>query len=288
VRIAVRQIAEPEEVRGVVRTWQVGGLTVGLVPTMGALHDGHLSLIRASAADCDHTVVSIYVNPTQFAPTEDLASYPRSLERDCTRAAGAGADAVFCPPDRAMYPDGFATYVVQDGLTDVLEGRSRPTHFRGVLTVVCKLLNIVPADRAYFGRKDFQQTVVVRRMVRDLNLPTDIRVLPTVREPDGLAMSSRNAYLNDEERGQAVCLVRALRRACALFAGGETDGDALRQAMRSVLEEAPLACADYADVVDPDTLEPVEVAAGKSVAVLAVRVGGTRLIDNMPVAGEAI
>jgi pantoate--beta-alanine ligase len=284
--MAVRRIMEPDEVRRTVKAWQAEGRRVGFVPTMGALHEGHLSLIRASVAECDRTVLSIYVNPTQFAPTEDLARYPRPVERDCALADGAGADVVFCPADGAMYPDGFATYVTQERLTEVLEGKSRPTHFRGVLTVVCKLLHMVPAERAYFGRKDFQQTVVVRRMVRDLNLPTTICVRPTVREPDGLAMSSRNVYLNAEERAQAVCLVRALRKARALFGGGETDAEALREAMRRILGEAPLARPDYAELVDGDTLEPVAMAGERSVAVLAVRVGSTRLIDNMPLVGE--
>lgn len=185
-----------------------------------------------------------------------------------------------------MYPEGFATCVMQERLTEVLEGRSRPTHFRGVLTVVCKLLNIVPADRAYFGRKDFQQTVVVRRMARDLNLPTAIRVMPTVREPDGLAMSSRNAYLSAEERAQAVCLHRALAEARDVFEAGERDADALREAMRRALERAPLAHTDYAELVDRETLEPLAAATERGVAVLAVRMGATRLIDNMPLAGE--
>ncbi|NLW50378.1 MAG: pantoate--beta-alanine ligase [Candidatus Brocadiaceae bacterium] len=284
--MALEKIADPDEMRRVVRGWHADGLSVGLVPTMGALHEGHLSLIRASAAECDRTVVSIFVNPTQFAPGEDLASYPRSLDGDCASAARAGADVVFCPSDRAMYPDGYATYVMQERLTGVLEGRSRPTHFRGVLTVVCKLLNIAPADRAYFGRKDFQQTVVVRRMVRDLNLPSEIRILPTVRESDGLAMSSRNVYLSAEERTQALCLVHALRRARGLFESGETDADALRAAMREVLDEQPLARTDYADIVNADTLEPVRTVTRDDVAVLAVRVGGTRLIDNMPMADD--
>ena len=284
--MAVRRFTEPDEVRRAVRAWQADGLSVGFVPTMGALHEGHGSLIRGSVAECDRTVVSVYVNPTQFAPTEDLENYPRSLDCDCELAEAAGADAVFCPSDRTMYPEGFATYVVQEGLTEVMEGRSRPTHFRGVLTIVCKLLNLVPADRVYFGQKDFQQAVVVRRMVRDLGLPTQVRVMPTVREPDGLARSSRNVYLNTEERAQAVCLVQALRRARALFQGGETCGDVLRAEMRTVLDDASLARTDYADLVDPDTLAPVVTATERSIAVLAVRVGDTRLIDNMPMVGD--
>ena len=265
-----------------VRGWRAGGLTVGFVPTMGALHEGHLSLIRAADAECDRTAVSVYVNPTQFAPEEDLEEYPRQLETDCQVAGRNGADMVFHPSNEAMYPDGFSTYVTQEGLTEVLEGEHRPTHFRGVLTVVCKLLNIVPADRAYFGRKDFQQTVVVRRMVRDLDMPTEIRVMPTVREDDGLALSSRNAYLGEDERRQALCLYRALTEALRLYRGGEREADAIREAMREKIESAPLARPDYVEIVDRETLRPVECVDERAVAVLAVRIGDTRLIDNMP------
>ncbi len=272
----------PREARDTVRAWQREGLSVGFVPTMGALHAGHLSLLRASAVECDRTVISIYVNPTQFAPTEDLEKYPRRLEEDCRLAEEAGADLAFCPSDAVMYPDGFATYVVQEGLTGVLEGASRPTHFRGVLTVVCKLLHAVPADRAYFGRKDFQQTVVVRRMVRDLDMAVEVRVMPTVREPDGLAMSSRNAYLGAEERRQALCLHRALGDALRLYADGRRDADDLRDAMRRRIAEAPLARPDYAEIVDRETLEPLRTVSEHAVAVLAVRIGKTRLIDNAP------
>jgi pantoate--beta-alanine ligase len=280
--MTLQRVNTPEEARDVVRAWRREGLSVGFVPTMGALHEGHLSLLRASAAECDRTVISIYVNPTQFAPTEDLANYPRRLDADCRMAAGAGADLAFCPTDAAMYPDGFATYVVQEGLTGVLEGASRPTHFRGVLTVVCKLFHAVPADRAYFGQKDFQQTVVVRRMVRDLDMPLEVRVMPTVREPDGLAMSSRNAYLSAEERRQAVCLHRALSDALRLYGGGQEDADALRAAMRRAIAEAPLARPDYVEIVDRETLAPQQTVTDRAVAVLAVRLGHTRLIDNLP------
>ncbi len=275
----------PNETRGIVRAWQAEGLSVGLVPTMGALHEGHLSLVRASDGECDRTVVSIYVNPTQFGAGEDLARYPRNLDGDCRLAEGAGADLVFCPADEAIYPDGHCTFVDQPGLTEVLEGEFRPAHFRGVLTVVLKLLHIVPANRVYFGRKDFQQTVVVRRMVRDLNVPTEVRVMPTVREPDGLAMSSRNRYLSEEERRQAVCLHRALVAARERYAAGETAGDVLCRTMGRVIAEAPMAQADYVEVVDCETLEPRDVVTDRAVAALAVRIGRTRLIDNMPLSG---
>jgi pantoate--beta-alanine ligase len=280
----MKRTSQPDEAHRAVQAWHAEGLTVGFVPTMGALHDGHLSLIRASAAECNRTVVSIYVNPTQFGPAEDLARYPRRLTEDLRLAEGAGADLAFCPTDEAMYPEGYATYVVQEGLTQVLEGRSRPTHFRGVLTVVCKLFGIVPADRAYFGQKDFQQTVVIRRMVRDLNLPVTVRVMPTVREPDGVAMSSRNAYLSKDERRQATCLYGALTEARRLYQAGETDAAALRRAMEEVIARAPLARPDYVEVVDAETLAPVARATDGAVAVLAVRLGATRLIDNAALA----
>ncbi|MHC4591692.1 MAG: pantoate--beta-alanine ligase [Planctomycetota bacterium] len=280
--MALERTSNPPEATSAVRAWQADGLSVGLVPTMGALHEGHLSLVRASTAECNRTVLSIYVNPTQFGPGEDLEEYPRRLEEDCRSAEENGVDLVFCPTDVIMYPDGYATYVVQKGLTDVLEGEARPTHFRGVLTVVCKLFHIVPADRAYFGHKDFQQTVVLRHMVRDLNMPIEIRVMPTVREPDGLAMSSRNAYLSAEEREQALCLHRSLGEAQRLYADGETDAGAVREAMKRIIAEAPLARPDYIEIVDRETLAPVSQVTDRAVAVLAVRIGEARLIDNVP------
>ena len=279
---AMERFSSPGKVRNAVRAYQAEGLSVGLVPTMGALHEGHLSLIRASVGECDRTVISIYVNPTQFAPNEDLEDYPRRFEEDCRLAQENGVDLVFCPADRDMYAEGHATYVVQERLTELFEGESRPTHLRGVLTVVCKLFNIAPADRAYFGQKDFQQTVVVRRMVRDLNLPVTIRVMPTVREPDGLAMSSRNAYLNQEERQQATCLYRALSRAAELYRCGERDPAPVKTAMQEVIRDAALARPDYVEIVDHETLEAVEKLSNRAVAVLAARIGDTRLIDNMP------
>ncbi|MFO8009078.1 MAG: pantoate--beta-alanine ligase [Candidatus Brocadiia bacterium] len=279
--MALQRTADPQEVREIVRAWQAEGLSVGFVPTMGALHEGHLSLVDGSVGECDRTVLSIYLNPTQFGPGEDLEEYPRRLERDCTVAERRGVDLVFHPGDEQMYPDGFCTYVVQEGLTDVLEGESRPTHFRGVLTVVCKLLHAVPADRAYFGHKDFQQTVVVRRMVRDLDMDVEIRVMPTIREEDGLAVSSRNEYLDEGERKSAVCLYDALAEAKRRYAEGETDADRLRLAMNRIIGETPLARPDYVEIVDAETLQPVETVTERAVAVLAVHVGETRLIDNM-------
>jgi pantoate--beta-alanine ligase len=279
--MALEVVQSPQEVRRKVRGWQREGLTVGFVPTMGALHDGHLSLVRASEAECDRTAASIYVNPTQFAEGEDLDSYPRRLERDRALLEGAGATLLFSPTDEVMYPPEFCTYVCQEGLTERLCGAFRPGHFRGVLSVVLKLLNIVPADRAYFGRKDFQQSVLIRRMVADLSIPVDVRVLPTVREADGLAMSSRNEYLSAEQRRQAVCLYEALAAARELFSGGETGPDRLIAEMKKVIARYPDARPQYVEIVAPDSLKAVEQVTGQAVAALAVFVGEVRLIDNI-------
>jgi len=249
---------------------------------MGALHEGHVSLLRASRAECGRTALSIYVNPTQFGPAEDLARYPRRLDADLRLAEAAGADLAFCPADGSMYLPGHATYVTHDKLTDILEGKRRPGHFRGVLTIVCKLFNIIPANQAYFGQKDFQQTVVIRRMVRDLNIPAAIRVMPTVREADGLAMSSRNEYLSEDERRQATCLYQALVEGARLYRRGQTDAAAVRDAMQAVIGRAPLAQPDYVEIVDRDTLASVSKVTDRAVAVLAVSIGNTHLIDNMP------
>jgi pantoate--beta-alanine ligase len=227
-------------------------------------------------------VVSIFVNPTQFGEGEDYDEYPRRIRDDSHQLASEGADMVFSPAASEMYPDGYCTYVTQEGLTDKLCGRYRAGHFRGVCTIVTKLLNVIPAHRVYFGRKDFQQSVVIRRMVRDLNIPVEVRVLPTVRESDGLALSSRNEYLNPEERKQAVCLHRALQEARKLFASGEESRESIVNAMIKVLGEYPLVNPQYVDVVDAGTLESSEKVTAGSVAVLAVYLGVTRLIDNMP------
>ena len=275
-----------DRTRNQVRSWQGSGLTVGFVPTMGALHEGHLSLVRASVEECDRTVVSIYVNPTQFGEGEDLDEYPRRLGEDCGVLEDLGADFVFAPADERMYPEGYATYVVQEGLTEKLCGAFRPGHFRGVLTIVSKLFNVVPADRAYFGRKDFQQSVVIRRMVRDLNFPIHIRIMPTVREDDGLAMSSRNEYLTESEREQATCLYRALRKARGLYEDGETEVGVLLDEMERIINHEPDTEPEYVEIVDCETLEPVERASDRAIAVLAVHLGEARLIDNLPLAEE--
>lgn len=259
---------------------RAAGQSVGLVPTMGALHEGHLSLVRRAAADTDRVAVSVYVNPTQFGPSEDFDEYPRQLQADADAAGRAGAHVIFAPSDRGMYPDGYSTYVVQEELTEVLCGARRPGHFRGVTTVCTKLLNIVRPHKAYFGQKDYQQSVVIRRMTADLNMDLEIVVCPTVREPDGVAMSSRNEYLSAEERQQAVCLREALIEAKKMAAAGETDGASLVRAMEEIIARQPLARPDYVALVDPDSLQTVTAVQGRAVAAVAVSFGQTRLIDN--------
>jgi len=257
--------------------------TLGLVPTMGYLHEGHLSLARRARAENDHTAAWIFVNPTQFGPHEDFARYPRDEARDTALLAAEGVDLLFMPSADEIYPAGFSTTVDVGGVTERLEGELRPGHFRGVATVVTKFFNIVQPTRAYFGQKDGQQTVVVRRLVRDLDLPVEIVVCPTVREPDGLALSSRNVYLGQAERAAAPVLYRALQAAEALWATGERDAERLRTAMRAVLHTEPLVAADYIGVAHPDTLVECEGRApgGGALALLAARVGATRLIDNV-------
>ena len=254
---------------------------VGLVPTMGALHEGHLSLVRAARAACDVVAASIFVNPTQFGPTEDLAKYPRSFERDCKLLAREGVEFVFAPSVEEMYPETTATtWVTVEDLSGKLDGASRPGHFRGVATVVSKLFHIVEPDAAFFGQKDAAQVAVIRRMVRDLNLPVEIVVCPIVREADGLAMSSRNAYLDAEQRKRALVLHRALLRVEELSRAGETNSPRLIAAGRSEFESEPSVRLDYFEIVDPDGLDPVADASGALVAVAAY-VGTTRLIDNL-------
>ncbi len=248
---------------------------------MGYLHDGHVSLVRASKRDNVRTAVTIFVNPTQFAPAEDLSRYPRDEARDLALLEAEGVDVVFAPLVEEMYPDGFSTYVSVEGLTARLEGASRPSHFRGVTTVVLKLLSITQPERAYFGQKDAQQLAVVRRMALDLDVPVEIVGLPIVREPDGLAMSTRNVYLSPEQRAAALVLSRALRLAQGLFAAGERDAHALRARMRALIEAEPLAAIDYVSVADSATLEELERIARPALASLAVRFGATRLIDNV-------
>jgi pantoate--beta-alanine ligase len=262
----------------------------GLVPTMGFLHAGHLSLVKRAKAENDHVAVSIFVNPTQFGPNEDLAAYPRDLDRDLRLLDSLGVDLVFNPSPEVMYPPNYQTYVTVEDVTKYLEGASRPGHFRGVATVVAKLFNIVGAERAYFGQKDAQQTIVIKRMVHDLNMPIEIVICPTQREADGLAMSSRNTYLDAEHRRAAPVLYRALCAAKEAFDRGERDGNQLRSIMRAIIEAEPLAKLDYVSAADATTLEelgpepplrPSPVRTGEGVLLsMAVRVGKPRLIDN--------
>ena len=262
------------------------GRVIGYVPTMGALHAGHLSLVEAARRDCSPVVVSIFVNPKQFGPQEDLAKYPRPIERDQAHLERLGVDFLFAPPAEEMYPRGFRTVVNVEGLSDRFEGRVRPGHFRGVATVVLKLLEIVAPQFAYFGRKDAQQLRIIRQMAADLALDTEIVYCPIVREPDGLAMSSRNAYLSPGERRAAVVLHRALDAARQAIAAGERDAARLVQTMRGVLAGEPLAAPDYAEIVDADSFDPVTFLRGTNLALLAVRIGATRLLDNMLIEAE--
>jgi pantoate--beta-alanine ligase len=264
-----------------VRSWrrdQTG--TVGLVPTMGALHAGHLSLVARARDENDHVVATVFVNPTQFGPHEDLDRYPRDLERDRKRLAEAGADVLFAPAAAEMYPAGFETAVEVGSVAAPLEGERRPGHFRGVATVVLKLFNIATPTRAYFGRKDAQQLAVVERLVRDLDLPVELVGCPIVREPDGLAMSSRNAYLLPEERTAAASLHRALRAASEAWRRGERDAGALRGILRDVLASEPRVRIDYVSVADPHTFQERTTAMAPSLLLVAAYVGQTRLIDN--------
>ncbi len=255
---------------------------------MGYLHEGHLELVRRARAECSHVAVSIFVNPTQFGPNEDLARYPRDLPRDLELLQAAGVELVFAPAVAEMYPADFGTYVEVQNVTAPLEGARRPGHFRGVATVVCKLFNIVGADRAYFGQKDAQQTVVIRQMVRDLNLPVEIVVVPTVREADGLAKSSRNVYLDPAQRAAAPVLWRALQHAAQLYEQGENDAEPLRRALHQVLAQEPLAQVEYVSAADPHTLMEIEGPIRRGALLsLAVRFGATRLIDNVTLAARA-
>lgn len=254
--------------------------SIGLVPTMGALHEGHLSLVDASRGECDFTAVTIFVNPTQFAANEDLSKYPRPLAQDLDRLKSRGADLCFVPDDGEIYQHGHGTFVDVGAIARPLEGAFRPTHFRGVATIVLKLFHLVPADRAYFGQKDYQQTLVVKQMVADLNVPIEIRVCPTVREQDGLAMSSRNAYLSPDDRRRALGISRSLAEARRLVQAGEQNAATILLRIREILAESEINQIDYAVLADPDSLENVVTLTGPTVAAIAARVGKTRLIDN--------
>jgi pantoate--beta-alanine ligase len=256
--------------------------SVGFVPTMGYLHEGHLALVKQARIENSTVIVSIYVNPTQFGPREDFGAYPRDLNRDLELLRKEGADVVFVPSDEEMYPPEFSSWVDVEKVTERLEGASRPGHFRGVATVVAKLFNIVQPSRAYFGQKDAQQVVVIKRMVADLNMGIEIVVVPTLRESDGLAMSSRNIYLSSKERQAATILFKALTLARRLGWGGEKDAEKIRRRMTALIQKEPLAQIDYISIADAETLEELNLLDRPAVASLAVRIGKTRLIDNMP------
>ncbi|HNQ24117.1 MAG TPA: pantoate--beta-alanine ligase [Phycisphaerae bacterium] len=280
-------VSEIPQCREVVVEAQRAGNRVGLVPTMGALHAGHLSLVEQARRDCRMVAVSIFVNPTQFGPQEDFAAYPRPIEADLAACRAAGVDLVFAPPAETMYPAGHVTTVRVERLTNRLCGAHRPGHFDGVATVVAKLFQILPADSAYFGEKDYQQLVVIRRMATDLDLPIRVVGCPTVREPDGLARSSRNVYLSASQRQQALCLSRALFTAVEEVAHGQRDGALLIERMRKLIEAAGAGRIDYIDIVDPETLEPMAVVDRAARACLAVWIGKCRLIDNVALAPPA-
>jgi pantoate--beta-alanine ligase len=270
------------EVRQIVSEARAAGQTVGFVPTMGGLHEGHLSLIDAAGAECDFVVVSIFLNPTQFAPSEDLSTYPRSIEADLAACQGRGAELVFMPDVETMYPGGAATTVTVSGLTDTLCGQSRPTHFAGVCTIVAKLFNIVAPDKAFFGQKDYQQLAIISQMVRDLDMPVQIASCPIVREPDGLAMSTRNQRLSPEARSQAVSLHEALEIAVdQIRRSRAAAAEVIASAGAYIAANAPAGELDYLQIVDPATLQDVETTDADVLIAVAVKFPGARLIDNM-------
>lgn len=275
-----RVITSCQEIQETALQLRAGGQRIGLVPTMGALHEGHLSLVRAAKEGCDVAIATIFVNPTQFGPKEDFSKYPRTLDDDLALLDSADCDLVFVPSADEMYPPGFSTYVEPPAVAKPLEGVFRPDHFRGVCTVVLKLFNLVPSDIAYFGRKDYQQALVIRHMAHDLDLPLKISVCPIVREADGLAMSSRNRYLSPDERRQALALSVALNTASEAFANGERSAVVLSTTMQETLQQAGIERIDYAAVVDGQTLEGIEQIERPAVALIACHVGTTRLIDN--------
>ena len=273
-------VGTAEQLSSIIRLARRDGRKIGFVPTMGALHEGHLSLVRASTSECDYTVVSIYVNPSQFGPGEDLGKYPRTLQADREALQACGVDLVFAPRSDDVYPPEYATCVLVGSVAGPLEGERRPGHFRGVATIVLKLLNMVGPDVAYFGQKDYQQALVIRRMVEDLNVPVAIRVCPIVREPDGLAMSSRNRYLSPQARKQAVVLWKSLCLAGRLVQQGRRDAQRIAEEVRRLILSAGQPRIDYVALADPETLQPVDRVDCTTLLALAVRIEGTRLIDN--------
>ena len=279
-------IRHGEEMRAAVRALREAGETVGFIPTMGALHEGHLSLVDAAAADCDRVAASIFVNPSQFGPAEDFAKYPRDVDRDLALLASRGCNVVFLPETAEMYPPGFSTFIDVGAVAEPWEGTARPGHFRGVATVVHKLFQFLPAHRAYFGQKDYQQTLVVRRMVADLNVPIEIRVCPTVRDAEGLALSSRNAYLSPDERRRALALWQSLKLAEAIYHDGEREAAAIKAAMLAHIQAVGGVEVEYIALVHDGTVEETPTLDGPTVIAVAARVGATRLIDNHRLGGE--
>ncbi len=286
--LPLKKLETVDEVRAFTGPHRAAGRRIGLVPTMGALHEGHRSLIRAARRDCEIVIVSIFVNPTQFGPNEDFDEYPRPIEADLNACAAERADAVFCPVVSEMYDASASTTVHVDRLTQGLCGASRPWHFDGVTTVVSKLFNIVQPDAAYFGQKDAQQAAVIRKMTRDLSWPIEIVICPTVREPDGLAMSSRNVYLSPAEREQARSLSQALFAASEAINQGERDAVTVASSIRARIESAGPCSIDYVEVVDADELQPVDQVQGRVLIAVAVRIGSTRLIDNVMVDADRL
>ncbi|MDR0305466.1 MAG: pantoate--beta-alanine ligase [Chitinispirillales bacterium] len=281
-------VNSPPEMKNLSLTAQSGGSTVGLVPTMGALHEGHLSLLKLACQYCDFLVMSIFVNPAQFGPAEDLAKYPRPFERDCELAAAAGCDCLFVPQPQDMYPENYSTYVNVENISDTLCGASRPAHFRGVTTVVLKLFNIVSPQIAVFGQKDVQQLVVIKRMCQDLNLSVKILTAPIIREESGLAMSSRNVYLSEKERRESSVIYKSLMAAQELYESGERSGEAIRRRVRSIIDKSDTVRPEYVEVVDTARLKSVDKIDRKVIAALACRTSesGTRLIDNIILGGD--
>ncbi len=265
----------------IIKEFKTEKKTIGFVPTMGFLHDGHISLMKRARLVSDIVVVSIFVNPTQFGPKEDFNTYPRDIKKDTLLCSETGVDILFMPSVSGMYPEGYLTSINVEKITDVMCGASRPGHFRGVATIVAKLFNIVKPDKAFFGQKDYQQTVIIKRMAADLNMDIDIDVLPTVREPDGLAMSSRNLYLNEEERKAATCLYRSLTKAEEMIKSGEKEGLKIIDAMKEIINAEKSAKIDYITIADAETLEEAKTIDRKVVIALAVWIGRTRLIDNI-------
>ena len=278
--MSIKIKSSPIEIRNQVKEWRRQGLTVGLVPTMGYLHEGHQSLIKKSVEQNDKTVVSVFVNPIQFGPNEDLATYPRDLDRDARLCEETGADLIFHPEPSDMYEDDFCTFVDMDRVTKNLCGKTRPTHFRGVCTVCSKLFHIVGPDRAYFGQKDAQQLAVIRRMVRDLNFDLEIVGCPIIREDDGLAKSSRNTYLSPQEREAATVLHKALMLGRKAIEDGENNTTIVKELIRQTIEAEPLSKIDYVEIVDFDSIEPIDEIRQNTLIAVAVYIGSTRLIDN--------